>query len=282
MIWPALMAASVATAATPSQPAVAPPQAATAQPTAPLPSLGEIEHAIDAGRLEQAKLMVARSVAAGISGPQIDRILADLAFASGKYDEALLRYRQLLAANPNDSRLAERTGISALKQGDVTTAAPYIDRATKAAKPSWRAWNARGVVADLQQDWRAADAAYGEAADLAPGEADVVNNQGWSRLLRGDWKRAVGLFERAAGLDPGATRIANNLELARAAMAGELPGRKANETDRAWAARLNDAGMAAQLMGDRRRAVAAFTQALETSGIWYARAANNLQAAGGR
>ena len=278
MIWLALIAASVATAAPQPQPAIPPaPQAA-----APLPSLGDIEHAIDAGRLEQAKLMVARAVAAGMSGPQIDRILADLAFASDKYDEALIRYRQLLAVQPNDSWLAERAGLAALKQGDVATAAPLIDRATKGPKASWRAWSARGVIADLRQDWPAADAAFARAADLAPNQADIVNNQGWSRLLRGDWKSAVGLFDRAAQLDPRSTRIANNLELARAAMAGDLPERKANENDRAWAARLNDAGVAAQAMGDRQRAVAAFTQALEASGTWYARAANNLQAAGGR
>jgi Flp pilus assembly protein TadD len=280
MIWLVLSAASVATTP-PSQPAVSPSLQAASRVT-PLPSLGDIEHAIDAGRLEQAKLMVARSVAAGMSGPQIDRILADLAFASDKYDEALIRYRQLLAAQPNDSWLAERAGISALKQGDVASAAPLIDRATKAARPSWQAWSARGVVADLQQDWRAADTAYARAVELAPDQADIVNNQGWSRLLRGDWKSAAGLFERATALDPRSTRIANNLELALAAMAGDLPERKANETDRAWAARLNDAGVAAQAMGDRQRAVAAFTQALEASGTWYARAANNLQAAGSR
>ena len=280
MIWLVLSVASVAIAAPPSQPAVSPPLPASQVP--PLPSLGDIEHAIDAGRLEQAKLMVARSVAAGMSGPQIDRILADLAFASNKYDEALIRYRQLLAAQPNDSWLAERAGLAALKQGDVATAGPLIDHAIKGPKASWRAWSARGVVADLQQDWRAADTAYARAVELAPDQADIVNNQGWSRLLRGDWKSAAGLFERATALDPRSTRIANNLELARAAMAGDLPERKANESDRAWAARLNDAGVAAQAMGDRQRAVAAFTQALEASGTWYARAANNLQAAGGR
>ena len=281
MIWPVLIAAGVATA-TSSQPTVSRPPQAAIQPATTLPSLAEVEHAIDAGRLEQARLMVGRQVATGMSGTDIDRVLADLAFASGKYDEALIRYRQLLAAKPGDSWLAERAGISALKQGDVATAAPLIDRATKAPRPSWRAWNARGVVADLQQDWRGADAAYGAAADVAPDNADIVNNQGWSRLLRGDWKQAVGFFERAVALDLRSTRMANNLELARAAMASELPARRAKETDGAWAARLNDAGMAAQLMGDRQRAVAAFTQALEASGTWYARAANNLQVANGR
>jgi Flp pilus assembly protein TadD len=270
MIWSALIAASVATATPP-----------VLQPT-PLPPLSEVEHAISVGRLDQAKSMVARALANGASGPQIDRILADLAFASGNYDEALGRYERLLTANPNTSLFAERAGISALKQGQVTTAAPLLERATKAPRPSWRAWNARGVVGDLQQDWHAADAAYAEAAKLAPNHADVLNNQGWSRLLRGDWKVAAELFDRAATLDAGSTRIANNLELARAAMAGDLPHRKAGEDGGAWAARLNDAGMAAQLIGDRQRAVAAFTQALEASGTWYARAANNLEAMGGR
>ena len=71
-----------------------------------------------------------------MSGPQIDRTLADLAFASDRYDEALIRYRQLLAAQPNDSWLAERAGISALKQGDVATAEPLIDRARIAERRS--------------------------------------------------------------------------------------------------------------------------------------------------
>jgi hypothetical protein len=41
--------------------------------------------------------------------------------------------------------------------------------------------------------------------------------------------------------------------------------------------RLNDAGVAAQLLGDRKRAIAAFTQALDASPVWYDRASNNLK-----
>jgi Tfp pilus assembly protein PilF len=266
MIGSALIALSVA-AATPEQPA---------------PPLAEAEHAISVGRLEQARLMIGRAVAAGVTGPQIDRLLADFAFASGRNEEAQQRYQILLAANPTDPILAERAGLAALKLGNVATSFVLIDRATKSPNATWRAWNARGVIADLKQDWTAADAAYQEATKRSPDESEIINNRGWSQLLRGDWKQAAGLFERAAWLDPHSTRVANNLELARSAVAAELPQRKAGEDDQAWAARLNDAGMAAQLMGNRQRAVAAFTQALEASGTWYARAANNLQAAGGR
>ncbi|HEX6741578.1 MAG TPA: tetratricopeptide repeat protein [Sphingomicrobium sp.] len=258
-----MIAASVA-AATPS-----------AAPPLPLP---EIEHALAAGRIEQARLMIGRAVAAGASGPQVERLLADLAFASGRNDEALPRYLQLSAANPKDSLLAERAAITALRLNNLPVAELLVVRATSAPAVTWRAWNARGVLADLKQDWPGADAAYARAAALAPGEAETLNNRGWSNLLRGDWKSALDLFEQAAARDPTSTRIANNLELAQAALASELPKRRPNEDDRAWAARLNDAGIAARLLGDRQRAIAAFTQALEASGSWYDRAANNLQA----
>jgi Flp pilus assembly protein TadD len=253
--------------------------AAASPAVQPPPTLVDIEQAIRVGRLEQAQLMVSRAMAVGVRGARVDLILADLAFARGKNDEALVRYTQLLAIAPGDTMLAERAGISALKLGNAALAAGYIERATKSPNASWHAWNARGVVADMQRDWPQADKAYAKAAELAPDEADILNNQGWSQLLRGDWTKAVGLFEKAAPLDPKSSRIANNLELARAALASDLPKRRAGEDDRAWAARLNDAGVAALLLGDKQRAVAAFAQALEASGSWYARAANNLKAA---
>lgn len=267
MIVPILLALDVA-AATPT---VLPP-----------PALSDIEQAIRVGRLEQAQLMVGRAMAAGVKGAQVDLILADLAFAQGKNDEALIRYQQLLAIAPDDMMLAERAGIAALRLGNVAVGAGLIERATKLPNASWHAWNARGVVADMQRDWPQADKAYAKAGELAPDEADVTNNQGWSQLLRGDWPKAVGLFEKAAARDPKSSRIANNLELARAALASDLPKRRLGEDDRAWAARLNDAGVAALLLGDKQRAVAAFAQALEASGSWYDRAANNLKAANSR
>ena len=273
MIFWAWLAASAA-AATPV------PAAAPAVPVSIIVS--EAEHAIHAGRLDQARLMIARIVGMGVKGPPIEHLMADLDFASGRDREALTRYQQLLKANPGDRQMNENAGIAALRIGEIAVAGPLIDRATPGSGGTWRAWNARGALADLGRDWKAADAAYARAGQIFPEQAEVINNQGWSRLLRGDWRGAVGFFEQAAALDPKSERIANNLELARAALGGDLPGRRAGESDRDWAARLNDAGIAAEAMGDRQRAVAAFTQALEASGSWYARAANNLDATGVR
>ncbi len=256
--------------------------ATPAAPPATASRLEEARHAVVAGRLDQARMMIAKAIADGATGDDVNRTLADLAFASHNDAEALARYQQLLAANPGDPVLLERAGISAVQLGDLDLASGLIERATKVPAASWRAWNARGAIADLRHDWPQAEAAYETAGRLSPQSPEVANNLGWSRVLRGDWAGAIDFLQRATGLDPKSNRIANNLELARDALDANLPRRQPNETDRAWAARLNDAGLAAQLLGDKQRAIAAFSQALEASGTWYERAANNLRVVSGQ
>jgi len=253
-----------------------------ASPTVPLVDtralLKDASQAMEAGRLEQARLMTERATAAGATGASVDRLLADLAYASEDYSQALTRYQPLLANAPADPALLEHAGIAALKIGDLERASGLLDRAASNSEASWRVWNALGVIADMGRDWESADKAYQRALDRAPERAEVVNNLGWSHLLRGNWSTAVENFGRAAALDPNFKRIANNLELARTALAAELPKRREGESDDAWAYRLNDAGVAAEILGDKPRAIAAFSRALEASDLWYARAANNLEA----
>lgn len=243
------------------------------------PTIADAAHAIAVGRLEQARLMISTLVGYGAKGPLIDRLVADLDFGSGDYQAARAVYQELLTARPSDAYLCERAGIAAFKMGDAAGAGPLIDCATAAPNASWRAWNARGAIADLKGDWAAADEAFAHATALAPKRAEVLNNRGWSQLMRGHWADAEALFEQAVAAEPSLVRAANNLELARTALAGDLPPRRQGESDQDWAARLNDAGVASEILGDRKKAVAAFTEALEVSGSWYARAANNLKAA---
>lgn len=252
---------------------------ALAAPPAPANSLNEAAHAITAGRLDQARAMIANAVAAGATGAPVERLLAELAFQSGSDAEALARFESLLAGTPKNLLLAERAGIAALKTGETTRAAAHLERAIAWHGASWRAWNAWGVVADRKGDWAAADGAYAEAAQRAPDQAEIYNNMGWSSMLRGDWSEALMHLLRAAQLDPRSPRITDNLELARAAVAEDLPKRTAGESDGDWAARLNDAGVVARLRGDQARAIAAFSRAIEARDVWYERAANNLRLA---
>lgn len=244
--------------------------------------LGDAVQALQAGRIEQARIILDTAVKAGAQGDEVDRLLADLAFRSRDYAGALDRYQRLAALHPQESLAFERAGIAAFHVGDLRRATAALAAATALPGASWRAWNARGAVADLRRDWDEADLAYGRARELAPGRAEILNNRGWSLLLRGQWQDALPLLDQAATLDPKSRRIADNLELAKAALAEELPRRRAGESNADWAARLNDAGVAAAVGGQRQRATAAFSQALVASAQWYERAANNLAVIEGR
>lgn len=246
------------------------------------PGLGETVRALQAGRLEQARIMLNAALAEGAKGEEVDRVSADLAFQSGDFTGALKRYEALAALHANEPLNFERAGISALKVGELGRADRALQVATAVPGATWKAWNARGVLADFRRDWSAADAAYERAAKLAPDRAELFNNHGWSLMLRGQWADALPLIERAASLDPKSTRVADNLELARAAVAEDLPKRRPGESDADWAARLNDAGVIAASGGDRQRAIAAFAQAIEASSQWFEKAANNLALVEGR
>ena len=243
---------------------------------APEQELLDASRAIEAGRLDQARAMIARAVAQRAPASAVDRLLAELAFRDGRTAEALDRYELLLKASPANSLYAERAAIAALKTGDVTRAGALAQRATASPAASWRAWNAQGVVADLQADWATADAAYARAAALAPDRPELLNNRGWSLMLRGDRAGALPVLERAVALDPRSTRARHNLELVQVALAEDLPRRRPGESDEDYAARLNDAGMIAQMQGASAKAVAAFTQAIDARHIYYGRAARNL------
>lgn len=254
--------------------------APAAQP--PAQPLSEAAHALQAGRLDQARLMIANAVKAGATGQEVDRLLADLAYASGDYSGALPRYLQLLVGNAHDGVLYERAGLSAMKIRNVVQGERLLERAVTFPTATWRAWNARGVAADYRNEWVVADQSYDRALALSPGRAEVLNNLGWSQLARGRWEAALSNFERAAAIDPKSPRIAANLELARAAVSEALPQRRAGEGDADWAARLNDAGVIARVQGNNKKAVAAFTQAIQARSTYYARAANNLATAQAR
>lgn len=259
-------------------PAADPPRASAPQESQI--SLAEAGRAIAAGRLDQAKAMLAVAVGAGARGEPVDRLLADLAYARGEYGRALDLYRALLADHPDELLLLERGGIAAIRLGRLTEATALLDRATRQPDAGWRAWNARGVAADRQGRFDEADAAYARAAALDSKRAEIPNNQGWSFMLRGRWDDALAAFERAAAIDPRLPRLANNLELAGAAVTADLPRRNPRESDEAFAARLNDAGVVAAAAGQTERAKAAFSQAIELRSRWYERAADNLAALG--
>src|SRR4051794_30875419 len=95
---------------------------AAAPPVQPAPQIDEARKAIAAGRLDQARIMIGRAMASGATGETVDRALADLAFASANYPEAIARYEKLLAVHPDDLAALQNVGIAALHIADVSLA----------------------------------------------------------------------------------------------------------------------------------------------------------------
>ena len=277
MIAQLVAAAAVGATFTSAFPAPAAPP--TTSLPSPLPSAtAEIARAIDGGRLEQARIMIAAARVADNPDAGLDRLTADLDLASGQHAAALAAYERLIVAGDTSAAVAERGAVAALCLGDAARAQILADQAVAQSGASWRAWNARGAIADFARDFATADKSYGEALARAKDRPEVLNNLGWSLVMRGEWHRAIDYLQRAVRHGQSGRAI-NNLELVQAAIAADLPERLPAETDNHWAARLNDAGVAARLRGDEARAIAAFARALHTRPIWYGRAWQNLQLA---
>lgn len=241
----------------------------------------DIDHAIDAGRLDQARLMIARAMTESGDTRALEPQLARLAFQSGDFAGALARYQALSNADPRNALMAEGAGLAALALGKDQIALAALSKAAALPSAGWRTWNGLGVLADRSREFAEARGNYAKALAIAPGKAEILNNLGWSYFLEGDANAALPHLQKAALADPASTLFAANLELVRAAAADHLPARRPGETIADYAARLNDAGVAALARRQERRAIAAFSQAIAVRGAWYERAANNLELAKG-
>jgi Flp pilus assembly protein TadD len=236
--------------------------------------------ALSHGRTVQAREMIRNAVGAGASGPAVERLLADLAFAERRWAEATVRYDKLIQAGERSGSVLEHAAIAALEQGDNDAAIRLLDQAATNSDAGWRTFNIKGVLADRNMDWAAADQAYAQGLKLNPVSPELRNNLGWSLLLRGQWKQAHDHLAQAAAMAPSSERIAANLDLAASALLADLPIRRPGESGMSYAARLNDAGALALQAGRIDKARAAFARALEQSESWLVRAANNLALTG--
>lgn len=238
-----------------------------------------IEDAILAHRLVQARAMLSsiKIVGTGLDQQRLEALSAELALAEGRNEQALGQFSRLIEGAPENCRLTRGAGIAAMRLGRAAVATPYLEQATAACAGSWEGWNALGIAYDFARRWGESAAAYEKAIALQPQNATILNNFGYSAFLQQKYQEATYLFIRAAAIEPGNARIANNLDIARASQ-GEVLARHVKEdgSDR-LAERLNNAGYAAYLAGDRKAARAWLSQSLFAGDVYFGKAASNLR-----
>lgn len=106
-----------------------------------------------------------------------------------------------------------RMGLEHFNRGNYGIAQRYFKDAVEKAPKDVTAWVGLAASYDRLRRFDLADQAYAQAIRLGGETVQILNDQGYSYMLRGDMTRARKKFMKAYELDPGNPTIANNLQL---------------------------------------------------------------------
>jgi Flp pilus assembly protein TadD len=104
-------------------------------------------------------------------------------------------------------------GKEHFRAGNFGLAEMHFRKAVESSAGNPEAWLGLAAAYDEMKKFKLADRAYGEALKLTGPSAELLNNRGYSFLLRGDLRRASKDLSAAAALDPENERIHNNLKI---------------------------------------------------------------------
>lgn len=193
-----------------------------------------------------------------------------------RYHEAARVYQELITLGqdqPSDRLDYAFVAVRLDRWDDVRS----LSRSFPNALQTPRRYLIDAMVADQDQDWSSADAAYAKAEKLAPRPAAVLNNWGVSQMSRGDLEAAEETFSRAISYDSRLFNAKNNLAIVRG-LRGEYTLPIVPLTDSEKAVLLNNLGIIAMRQGQERVARGLFAAAVEAHPEFYASAAGKLQA----
>ncbi len=106
-----------------------------------------------------------------------------------------------------------RLGAEYFNRGDYGLAEGYFRQAVEKAPEDGASWVALASSYDRLTRFDLADRAYRRAIELCGETVQILNNQGYSQMLRGNLKSARAKFLQAAARDPDNPTILNNIRL---------------------------------------------------------------------
>lgn len=117
---------------------------------------------------------------------------------------------ELLGADPNDDL---SIGKKYFRQGSYGLAERHFRKAVELHPRDGEAWVCLAAAYDRLKRFDLADRAYGQAVKILGHTPEIMNNQGFSYMLRGEYPRARSMLLAAQSKDPKSPFIANNLRL---------------------------------------------------------------------
>src|SRR5262245_42780802 len=113
-------------------------------------------------------------------------------------------------ASPNDDL---SLGKKHFQAGNFTLAERHFRRAVEQHPRDLESWVGLAASYDRLRRFDMADRAYDQATKIAGPTAELLNNWGYSYMLRGDYPRARQTLLQAQAQDPANPYVRNNLEL---------------------------------------------------------------------
>ena len=236
--------------------------------------------------------------------------LSELLLAAGDPEESIVYFQRALAEEPNRADFRRGLAISmarakrypesariyqemiALGQAEPADRMEYalvaarLDRwddvrSVISELPTglnhYRRHMLEAMLADHDQNWAAADAAYARAETLTTNPASVLNNWGVSMMSRGNLPQAEATFQRALSFNSRLFNAKNNLAIVRGLQGNyELPVIPMTEKEKAII--LNNLGLIALRKGEQGIARGLFAAAVDAHPQHYGAAADRLAA----
>jgi tetratricopeptide (TPR) repeat protein len=123
----------------------------------------------------------------------------------------------LLGADPLDDL---NVGKKYFRQGSFGLAERHFRKAVELHQRDAESWIGLAASYDRLKRFDLADRAYSQAIKLIGQTPAIMNNQGFSYMLRGDYQRARAKLTQAIELDPTNPYIRNNLDQLERSMRG--------------------------------------------------------------
>ena len=204
-----------------------------------------------------------------------------LRFGQAKYaqDDKALAHKAVgnsIQLEPDNADAHELMGRIYVAGGQKDQARLHLNRATELNPDLWRAWNALGVLADLDKNYSGAVEFYTQGLVGAPQSAMLLNNIGYSYYLAGNLEQSVAWFGRALMNDGRYAPAVRNLALvyARRSLYDDAVRSlsKVVKPEQAY----NDVGYIAIANGDYDEADELLREAVRLSPVYYEKAYENL------
>jgi Flp pilus assembly protein TadD len=116
----------------------------------------------------------------------------------------------LLGSDPNDDL---NLGKKQYRVNNFGLAEKHFRRAAELHPRDAEAWLGLAASYDRLRRFDLADRAYTQAIGIVGPTTEILNNQGYSYMLRGDYRRARARLAEAQRRDPGNKFVANNIAL---------------------------------------------------------------------